>query len=187
MNTNRTHEHDIHEPASPVQPTHAHPARSSGRVDDTSAGAEAVARAEGGVAGWEDAVRLQRWAIPDHADFYALAGEIVATLHALEDLAHILARQIAGYGHGRVLYDDTRHVDPAQRLLAAGSAMQALHGAVSVAAGWANEFWSAVGHIGVEHTSADDIAEDITDIRRTEGADRDDSTADMSGRAGGAG
>ena len=68
--------------------------------------------------------------------------------------------------------------------------MQALHGAVSVAAGWANEFWLAVGHIGVEHTSADDIADDIaedtTDIRRPEGADRDDSTADMSGRAGGA-
>src|SRR3954465_12716555 len=126
MNTNRTHEHDIHEPASPVQPTHAHPARSSGRVDDTSAGAEAVARAEAGIAGWEDAVRLQRWAIPDHADFYALAGEIVASLYALEDLAQVLNKQVSRYGQGQRVYDDTRAVDPAERLGVAAAALREL-------------------------------------------------------------
>src|SRR6185503_18811778 len=58
----------------------------------------AVGRAELCTAGWEDAVRLQRWATPDHADFYALAGEMVA---ALDDLAHVLHRQVTRYGQGR--------------------------------------------------------------------------------------
>ena len=55
-----------------------------------------VARSAG-TAAWEDAVRLQRWATADHADFYALAGEMVATLYALDDLAQVLGRQVAGY------------------------------------------------------------------------------------------
>ena len=57
----------------------------------------AAARAQTGTSAWEDAVRLQRWATSDHADFYALACETVATLHALEDLARVLRRQVAGY------------------------------------------------------------------------------------------
>src|SRR3954464_15780325 len=138
MNTNRTHEHDIHEPASPVQPTHAHPARSSGRVDDTSAGAEAVARAEAGAAGWEDAVRLQRWATPDHADFYALAGEIVSTLYALDDLAQVLRRQVAAYEQGRRIYDDPRRVDPAVRLAEAVAELDGLLTHVQAGQGPAN-------------------------------------------------
>jgi hypothetical protein len=87
-----------------------------GTGQDTAAG-----RAERGTAGWEDAVRLQRWATPDHADFYALAGEIVATLYALDDLGQVLGRQVAAYAQtaqerGRVVYDDTRQVDPVERL-----------------------------------------------------------------------
>ena len=88
-------------------------------------------RAEAGTGGWEDAVRLQRWATPDHADFYALAGEMVATLRALDDLARLLRRQVAGYARtqqdrGRRLYDDTRQVDPAERLQTAVIALEEL-------------------------------------------------------------
>src|SRR3954471_17174260 len=83
---------------------------------DIEPDAGAVARAEAGVNGWEDAVRLQRWATPDHADFYALAGEIVSTLYALDDLAQVLRRQVAAYEQGRRIYDDTRRFDPAVRL-----------------------------------------------------------------------
>ena len=49
------------------------------------------------MAAWEDVVRLQRWAVADHADFYALAGLMVGTLYALEDLTGVLERQVAGY------------------------------------------------------------------------------------------
>ena len=127
-------------------------------TDDTGGDgrdAEAVRRAEAGTGGWEDAVRLQRWATPDHADFYALAGEMVATLHALDDLAQLLRRQVAGYARtqqdrGRRLYDDTRQVDPAERLQTAVIALQELRSGASTAADWANTFWSAIGHIGTE-------------------------------------
>ena len=100
-----------------------------------------MVRAEGGTAGWEDAVRLQRWAIPDHTEVYALAGEMVATLDALDDLAAVLGRQVAGYAdtqraRGRTLYDDTgqyiAQVPPAAEVtvvdLSAGSRVQFLLG-----------------------------------------------------------
>ena len=129
-------------------------------TDDTGGDgrdAEAVRRAEAGTGGWEDAVRLQRWATPDHAGFYALAGEMVATLHAVDELAAVLGRQVAGYAQtqqdqGRRLYDDTRQVDPAERLQTAVIALEELHSGASTAADWANTFWSAIGHIGTEVT-----------------------------------
>jgi hypothetical protein len=126
---------------------------------DLPVGPEAVARGEAGVAAWEDVVRLQRWAVADHADFYALAGLMVATLYAFEDLTGVLERQVAGYGQtqqaqGRQLYDDTRQVDPAERLQVAVTALQQVHRAVESAADWANRFWSAIGHIGAEDISA---------------------------------
>src|SRR3954470_17556749 len=93
----------------------------------------AAQRAEAGTAGWEDAVRLQRWATPDHADFYALAGELDATLRAPDDLTQVLQRQVARYGDGRRLYDDTHQGDPAGRLVEATAElhdlMQYLHAA----------------------------------------------------------
>ena len=67
-------------------------------------------------AAWADAARLQRWATPDHADFYALAGEMVATLHALDDLAQVCAGRSPATRSGRTVYDDTRAVDPQARL-----------------------------------------------------------------------
>jgi hypothetical protein len=125
---------------------------------DLPVGQEAVARGEAGVAAWEDVVRLQRWAVADHADFYALAGLMVGTLYALEDLSGVLERQVAGYrqtqqAQGLQLYDDTRQVDPAERLQTAVAALQQVHRAVESAADWANRFWTAIGHIGTEDTS----------------------------------
>jgi hypothetical protein len=123
-------------------------------TDDNTDRDTAPGRAEAGTAGWEDAVRLQRWATPDHADFYALAGEIVATLHALDDLAQVVRRQVTGYGRGRSLYDDTREVDPAERLTEAAVELGRLAEYVQAAQAPANRFWSAIGHIGVEPPDA---------------------------------
>lgn len=112
--------------------------------------APAVARAEQATDGWDDVARLQRWATPDHADFYALAGELVSTLHAVEDLAEVLVAQVGGYGRGRALYDDTRDVDPVARLADATEQLRAARAGVVIASARFNEFWSSIGHIGVE-------------------------------------
>jgi hypothetical protein len=146
--------------------THQH---SDAGLGDQPAGAEAVARSVAGTEGWEDAVRLQRWARPDHADFYALAGELVATVQALEDLTHILHRQVTGYGHGRRLYDDTRGaVDPAVRLTAAAAELTLLGQVLATGQGPANRFWSAIGHIGVEPPEPGEHAEDGAGIEAIE-------------------
>ncbi|MDT0352910.1 hypothetical protein [Pseudonocardia charpentierae] len=126
---------------------------------DLPTGPEAIARGEAGVAAWEDVVRLQRWAVADHADFYALAGLMVGTLYAFEDLTGVLERQVAGYdqaqqAQGFELYDDTRQVDPAERLQVAVTALQQMHRCVEAAADWANRFWTAIGHIGTDDTSS---------------------------------
>jgi hypothetical protein len=125
----------------------------SGTTGDPAAGGlpVAVTRANAGAAAWEDAVRLQRWAAPDHAEFYALAGEVVRTLWALDDLARVLGRQVSGYGRGRAVYDDTHEVDPQARLTDAVAELAQLSNALVVAERAANRFWSAIGHIGVEH------------------------------------
>ena len=124
-------------------------------TDDIELNGSAGRRAEAGTSGWEDAVRLQRWAAPDHADFYVLAGEIVSTLYALEDLARVLARQVVGYAdtqaqRRRVVYDDTREKDPRRRLVEAASELDVLVDHVWRAERAANAFWSEIGHIGVE-------------------------------------
>jgi hypothetical protein len=110
----------------------------------------AARHAETGTGAWEDAVRLQRWASPDHADFYALAGAIVATLQALDDLAQVLHRQVTGYGRGRRPYDDTHQIEPAARLADAAAELAGLVGHLQGVRAPANRFWSAIGHIGVE-------------------------------------
>ncbi len=120
-------------------------------ADDTRA--PAVVRAEQATDAWGDVARLQRWAAPRHADFYALAGELVGTLHAVEDLTRVLAQQVAGYGTGRALYDDTRAVDPVARLVQARTQLDAGLDAVRTASSRLNEFWSSVGYIGVEDPS----------------------------------
>jgi hypothetical protein len=123
---------------------------------DTS-GDTAAGRAETGTGAWEDAVRLQRWATSDHADFSALACETVATLYALEDLAGVLRRQVAAYAaaqqaRGRQVYDDTRQIDPRRRLADAATDLDLLADRLRSAELAANAFWSGIGHIGVDNT-----------------------------------
>lgn len=112
----------------------------------------ALVRAEEGMDAWSDAARYQRWATPDHAVIYGLAGELTSTLHAFEDLTAILVDQVAGYATGRRLYNDTRTVDPAVRLADAVAQLRQARTGLRTAAAALNEFWSVIGHIGVEVT-----------------------------------
>lgn len=113
----------------------------------------AVVRAEEGTDAWSDVTRYQRWISPDHAVFYALAGELVSTLHTFEDLTGVLVDQVNGYGTGRLLYDDMRTVDPAVRLADAVAQLREARTGLRAAATAVNEFWSAIGHVGVEAPS----------------------------------
>ena len=110
----------------------------------------ALRSAEAAATAWKQAVEHQQDATPRHADFYALAGEMVATLYALDDLTVVLARQVGDYGQGRALYDDTRTVDPAERLTEAVDSLRKVHTALGVVTPAVHEFWNAIGHIGVE-------------------------------------
>ena len=110
----------------------------------------ALRRAEAATAAWRETVEHQQDATPRHADFYALAGEVVATLYALDDLTVVLAAQVGRYGEGRGLYDDTRTVDPADRLAEAVDSLRKVHTALGVVTPVVHGFWNAIGHIGVE-------------------------------------
>ena len=70
--------------------------------DDRDERPRALRSAEAASTGWAETVEHQQQATPRHADFYALAGEMVATFHALDDLTVVLAAQVGGYGQGRV-------------------------------------------------------------------------------------
>ena len=110
----------------------------------------ALRSAETAATAWAETVEHQLEAPARHADFYALAGAMVATLYALDDLSVLLARQVGGYGQGRVLYDDTRTTDPADRLADAVACLRGMRTALAATSATANAFWSAIGHIGVE-------------------------------------
>lgn len=113
----------------------------------------AAEHAETAAGAWAEAVRLQRQAEPDHADFYTLASEIVGTLAALQDMANVLGRQVAGYSQGRAVYDDSRTVDPRVRLAEAAELLAQLRDDLSPALGKAHGYWSAISHVGVEESS----------------------------------
>jgi hypothetical protein len=110
----------------------------------------AVAQAEQAADAWQAAVGGQRYSTADHSDFYALAAAMVSTLHSLDDIAGVLRRQVSGYARRPDLYDDTRQIDPADRLMQACNELTVVRTALVTAAGAANRFWSAVGHIGIE-------------------------------------
>ena len=112
----------------------------------------ALRSADDGLHGWAETVEHQQQAPPRHADFYALAGEMVATLNALDDLSVVLAGQVGRYGEGRTLYDDTRTVDPADRLAEAVGCLRAARAGLATTTASANAFWSSIGHIGIEDT-----------------------------------
>lgn len=109
----------------------------------------AVVRAESGTTGWRAAARHQLRAQPDHADFYALAGETVSTLYALDDLFRVLRRQVARYAQGRPVYDDIDEMPAAERLLLASAEIDSTQTGLHAARVSANVFWSTIGHIGV--------------------------------------
>jgi hypothetical protein len=105
--------------------------------------------AEAGTQAWRDAVAVQRTAASDHGEFYALAGEMVATLGALEALADVLIRRVATYEQGRVLRDD-EGAQPAARLASAVADLTRVRELLAGAERSANRFWSEIGHIAVE-------------------------------------
>ncbi|MBN9102333.1 MAG: hypothetical protein J0I49_30175 [Pseudonocardia sp.] len=117
----------------------------------------AVRRAVAGAEAWREVVHAQRVATPDHADFYALAGEMVETLRVLDSLVGVLAGQVAGYGGGRAVYDD-EGADPACRLRSAVLALVVTRDELAQGERAANEFWSAIGHIGVETGPAGEVS-----------------------------
>lgn len=116
----------------------------------------AVRAAEVGAQAWRQVVHEQGSAAPDHSDFYELAAHLVDTLRALNAVAAVLAGQVEGYadglGAGRQVYDDSRVVDPRQRLATAARHARDLAQAAAQAEMDANAFWSAISHIGVEVT-----------------------------------
>lgn len=110
---------------------------------------EVVASAQRASCHWRRAVLGQQEAVPDHAEFYALAGELVTTLRALEALTGVLARQVAGYGRGRMLRDD-EGLAPGARLVDAVVLLGWAGKSLGQAEDATNKFWSAIGHIAVE-------------------------------------
>lgn len=110
---------------------------------------QVVASAERASCLWRRAVLGQQLATPDHADFYALAGELVVTLRALDGLAAVLSQQVAGYGRGRTLRDD-EGLTAGVRLMDAVVLLGWARKSLSQAEDAVNKFWSAIGHIGVE-------------------------------------
>jgi hypothetical protein len=110
----------------------------------------ALAHAETVAEAWRTAVRHQLRAPADHAEFYALAGAAVLTLHALDDLFGILGTQVAKYATGRPVYDDSGEIDPLERLHQARAEINATRRGLHRAVRAANGFWSAIGHIGIE-------------------------------------
>lgn len=99
--------------------------------------------------GWEEVVRTERAADPDHGEWYGIAGEMVGTLRAVEDLARLLEQRVARYGDDRILRDD-EGLAPSRRITACVELLAELQASVSSAERSANEFWSAIGHVGVE-------------------------------------
>ncbi len=110
---------------------------------------QAVRAAAAGSGEWRSAVVSQRSATPDHGDFYGLASELVDTLRALEALTGVLGRQVAGYGHGRVLRDDAGE-QPEERLAEAVEHLGRVGQLLAKAERAANAYWSAIGHVAVE-------------------------------------
>ena len=109
---------------------------------------DATDAAERGTADWLEAVRLQRSATPDHNDFYALGGELVAAVRALREMVAVLAGQVRDYGEGRSLRDDEGG-DPSLRRLRAGIALEQAGAHLSSAEASLEHYWSALGHIGL--------------------------------------
>jgi len=122
-----------------------------GADDERSA---VVPHGEAGARAWREALLAQHAAVPAHGDFYDLAAHMVNTLRALDAVAGVLARQVADYGAGRVVYDD-EGANPAHRMRAAVLALAETRHGLARAERAANQFWSAIGHIGTRYQDGD--------------------------------
>ncbi|RTL61295.1 MAG: hypothetical protein EKK42_35560 [Pseudonocardiaceae bacterium] len=129
---------------------------------------EAVREARAGAKAWRATVLAQRTAEPDHADFYAMTADVVDTLSAMASLAEVWAWQVAHYGDTRPVYDDSRVVDPRERLDAAAMDLHELAARLRSADQIANTFWSRISHIGVHDSddSIDDSAQVPAEVAR---------------------
>ncbi len=143
--------------------------RRASRVSDARLSERVTTQAAAGSRAWQAAVGGQRvLRLPDHEGFYALAGEVVATLRRLDELCGLLARQVAGYGDtaravGGVLRDDEPGHDPGERVAIASSwAAQTAH-LIAAAERAAGRFWSEIGHIAIEDVAIDHPTTDSTD------------------------
>lgn len=113
----------------------------------------AVRFADAGSLAWQRVVHTQRLSHPDHADFYALAGELVDTLRALDALAGLLAGQTADYpgtvtaagGH----VDDDEWAPAGHRIRSAVLALAETRQALSAAERAAGTYWSAISHVRI--------------------------------------
>ena len=87
---------------------------------------------------------------PTTPTFYAIAGEMVDTLHALDDLAG--GARPAGRRLRQRPSPRRRPAghDPAERLAAACTGLRSCGPTSPTPSASANRFWSAIGHIGVE-------------------------------------
>lgn len=138
--------------------THTEDETQNGRRPDERA--IAVRYADAGSQSWRQVVHAQRSAVADHADLYALAGELVDTLRCLDSLAGLLAGQTAHYpgtvtAAGGELYDD-ENANPAHRLRSAVLALAETRQALSGAERAVNRYWSAISHIGVNEPAPED-------------------------------
>lgn len=86
---------------------------------------------------------------PAHEDFYALGDAVAGVVEQVERLAVVLADQVAAYGTGRILREDTGG-DAGERLVLAVEHLGELRGALAAAGGSARRYRAEVGHIGVE-------------------------------------
>lgn len=121
---------------------------------------DAVTAAEAGTQQWRDTLHFQQAATPtaDHGDLYALCGELVGTLRALERMAGVLSDQVARYGEGRQLRDDEGQ-DPADRLARASERLAHSCGWLDQAQVAVTDAWSTIGHVGLAYPATVETGE----------------------------
>jgi hypothetical protein len=132
---------------------------SSNNTARPGSGPEAVRQASAGATAWRAAARAQRTEKPDHSEFYELAAELVDTLRAIHSLVVLLAGQVDRYPdqlEGVAVYDDSRVVDPSDRLATAALHARYVAQALAQAEVDAQAFWSAISHIGLVQRGGQD-------------------------------
>ena len=130
---------------------------------EAQAGPQAISRAMDGAEAWHDAGRLQLWSTPRHADFYSLAFSLDSTVDAIDNIAGVLARQVASYSTGRRVLDDSGTVDPLVRLDTAAGHLQEFRRALITAKREINDYWSEISHVGVDPDPQDQNPGEVTD------------------------